>query len=133
MVARYLLFALFLLCANAHAQLVRHAATIDELVITDGCVLEDFLYSGDTSDTLSLVLPEDLDICTIESADDYDVVVKEVAILSPSVRKIADGAWGQSELENIVFNEGLESIGRAAFLRSQLKSVKFPSTLKKYR
>ncbi len=130
MVARYLLFALFLLCANAHAQLVRHAATIDELVITDGCVLEDFLYSGDTSDTLSLVLPEDLDICTIESADDYDVVVKEVAILSPSVRKIADGAWGQSELENIVFNEGLESIGRAAFLRSQLKSVKFPSTLK---
>ena len=126
----YLFVTLFILCATAHAQLVRHVATIDELEITDGCVLNDFHYCGDPDDTISLVLPEDLDICTIECADDYDVVVKEVVILSPSVRKIADGAWGQSQLENIIFNEGLESIGRAAFLKSQLKSVKLPSSLK---
>ncbi len=125
------LFVSTFLCASVRAQVVRHVATIDELEIVDGCVLSGFQYGGDDTDTLSLVLPENLDICTIENVDNGDAVIKEVVILSPSVRKIADGAWGESDLESIVLNEGLETIGRAAFLNSKLKSVKFPSTLKR--
>lgn len=48
----YLFVTLFILCATSHAQLVRHVATIDELEITDGCVLNDFHIIAGTLTTL---------------------------------------------------------------------------------
>lgn len=67
-----------------------------------------------------------------------DGVLKEMkdkglsqVILPAEVRSIAPGAFWESDVESLVLNEGLESIGVQAFARSKkLVSVSFPSSLK---
>lgn len=52
-------------------------------------------------------------------------------ILPAEVKSIAPGAFWESNVESLVLNEGLESIGVQAFARSKkLVSVSFPSSLK---
>lgn len=52
-------------------------------------------------------------------------------ILPAEVKSIASGAFWESNVESLVLNEGLESIGVQAFARSKkLVSVSFPSSLK---
>lgn len=52
-------------------------------------------------------------------------------IIPSEVKSIASGAFWESEVESLVLNEGLESIGVQAFARSKkLASVSFPSSLK---
>lgn len=52
-------------------------------------------------------------------------------ILPAEVKSIAPGAFWESNVESLVLNEGLESIGVQAFARcKKLVSVSFPSSLK---
>ncbi len=52
-------------------------------------------------------------------------------VLPAEVKSIASGAFWESNVESLVLNEGLESIGSQAFARSKkLASVSFPSSLK---
>ena len=52
-------------------------------------------------------------------------------IIPAEVKSIAPGAFWESNVESLVLNEGLESIGVQAFARSKkLASVSFPSSLK---
>lgn len=52
-------------------------------------------------------------------------------VLPAEVKSIAPGAFWESNVESLVLNEGLESIGVQAFARSKkLASVSFPSSLK---
>lgn len=52
-------------------------------------------------------------------------------VLPAEVKSIAPGAFWESNVESLVLNEGLESIGVQAFARStKLASVTFPSSLK---
>lgn len=52
-------------------------------------------------------------------------------VLPAEVKSIASGAFWESNVESLVLNEGLESIGAQAFARSKkLASVSFPSSLK---
>ena len=52
-------------------------------------------------------------------------------VLPAEVKSIASGAFWESEIESLVLNEGLESIGAQAFSRSRkLASVVFPASLK---
>lgn len=52
-------------------------------------------------------------------------------VLPAGVKSIAPGAFWESNVESLVLNEGLESIGVQAFARSRkLASVSFPSSLK---
>ncbi len=62
----------------------------------------------------------------------FDGCSKTKSITIPStVKKIDDSAFSYNGLENIVFNEGLESIGDNAFnVAFCLSYIKFPSSLK---
>lgn len=52
-------------------------------------------------------------------------------VLPAGVKSIAPGAFWESNVESLILNEGLESIGVQAFARSKkLASVSFPSSLK---
>lgn len=52
-------------------------------------------------------------------------------IIPAGVKSIAPEAFWESNVESLVLNEGLESIGVQAFARSKkLASVSFPSSLK---
>ena len=79
----------------------------------------------------SITLPESVEIIGI-SAFMYCSSLGEIELPS-GLKTIADSAFSESGLNNIAFNNGLESIGAYSFSGTKIKSVTVPSSVKSIR
>ena len=110
------------------------AVVIEATYLKDGLVL----YSDGTEVMLYLV-PADYDgdtvivpegVTTIGGYSFYYNKNVKKAVLSSTVKTLADNAFNESSLTEVVLNKGLEVIGSRAFRRTySLKSLVIPSTV----